>query len=185
MPRTACQITTFAPNHSVLQGASGCSDVRWSVRRCASSHYLRGWPPVTPRGIPCGPIAASAAALLTPPFLRGAGAGVDEHVWHLRTDADGGRELAGCHRPDEGEHPAACWIWSRKRSGTVYKLAGRARRRLSLPRVDAGFKGYKNAIDDQLQDATSVLVTSSKSSSPVTLSIVRRRTPRPVTAGAG
>ena len=80
-----------------------------------------------------------------------------------KTDAAGARELTGIVDLTRGKDhptarlsgPGAGQVWHR-----VQELAGRARKR--LPRGGANrdarspFQGYKNAIDDQLQDATSV-----------------------------
>ena len=66
-----------------------------------------------------------------------------------------GLQIASVARKSRLSGPGAGQVWHR-----VQELAGRARKR--LPRGSANrrldpFQGYKNAIDDQLQDATSVL----------------------------
>ena len=90
--------------------------------------------------------------------------GVDEHVWHHQDRRRRGpRELTGIVDLTRGEdHPTAGLLdLVPGRSGTVYKnwLAERGedfRAGVRIATLDP-FQGYKNAIDDQLQDATSVL----------------------------
>ena len=90
--------------------------------------------------------------------------GVDEHVWHHQDRRRRGpRELTGIVDLTRGEdHPTARLLdLVPGRSGTVYKnwLAERGedfRAGVRIATLDP-FQGYKNAIDDQLQDATSVL----------------------------
>ena len=90
--------------------------------------------------------------------------GVDEHVWHHQDRRRRGpRELTGIVDLTRGEdHPTARLLdLVPGRSGTVYKnwLAERGedfRSGIQIATLDP-FQGYKNAIDDQLQDATSVL----------------------------
>ena len=121
--------------------------------------------------------------------------GVDEHVWHHQDRRRRGpRELTGIVDLTRGEdHPTARLLdLVPGRSGTVYKnwLAERGedfRSGIQIATLDP-FQGYKNAIDDQLQDATSVArCLSHRPSSPVTLSmrcVVASSKTRPVTAGA-
>ena len=90
--------------------------------------------------------------------------GVDEHVWHHQDRRRRGpRELTGIVDLTRGEdHPTARLLdLVPGRSGTVYKnwLEERGeefRSGIQIATLDP-FQGYKNAIDDQLQDATSVL----------------------------
>ncbi|VTX49618.1 Transposase [uncultured Actinomyces sp.] len=90
--------------------------------------------------------------------------GVDEHVWHHQDRRRRGpRELTGIVDLTRGkEHPTARLLdLVPGRSGTVYKnwLAERGkdfRVGVRIATLDP-FQGYKNAIDDQLQDAPSVL----------------------------
>ena len=90
--------------------------------------------------------------------------GVDEHVWHHQDRRRRGpRELTGIVDLTRGEdHPTARLLdLVPGRSGTVYKnwLEERGedfRAGVRIATLDP-FQGYKNAIDDQLQDATSVL----------------------------
>ena len=90
--------------------------------------------------------------------------GVDEHVWHHQDRRRRGpRELTGIVDLTRGkEHPTARLLdLVPGRSGTVYKnwLAERGedfRSGVRIATLDP-FQGHKNAIDDQLQDATSVL----------------------------
>ena len=90
--------------------------------------------------------------------------GIDEHVWHHQDRRRRGpREFTGIVDLTRGEdHPTARLLdLVPGRSGTVYKnwLAERGedfRAGVQIATLDP-FQGYKNAIDDQLQDATSVL----------------------------
>ena len=89
--------------------------------------------------------------------------GVDEHVWH-HTDPRrrGPKELTGLVDLSRHQHPTARLLdLVPGRSGTVYKdwLAARGpsfRQGVRVATLDP-FQGYKNAIDDQLDDATCVL----------------------------
>ena len=90
--------------------------------------------------------------------------GVDKHVWHHQDRRRRGpRELTDIVDLTRGkDHPTARLSGSgpRKVWHRVQELAGRARKRLpcgSANRRLDPFQGYKNVIDDQLQDATSVL----------------------------
>ena len=90
--------------------------------------------------------------------------GVDEHVWHHQDRRRRGpRELTGIVDLTRGkEHPTARLLdLVPGRSGTVHEnwLAERGeqfRSGIQIATLDP-FQGYKNAIDEQLQDATSVL----------------------------
>ncbi|HRA07891.1 ISL3 family transposase [Phycicoccus elongatus] len=100
--------------------------------------------------------------------------GVDEHIWHhvsTKPISDGGRgpkELTGIvdlslHPDAKGELVVRARLLDLVpgRSGDTYKtwLKGRGeafRKRVEVATLDP-FHGYKNAIDDQLQDARSVL----------------------------
>ncbi|PFG43375.1 transposase [Isoptericola jiangsuensis] len=91
--------------------------------------------------------------------------GVDEHVWHHVSPKDRGpKELTGMvdlTRDDQGRTRARLLDLVPGRSGTVYRawLDARGedfRDRVQIATLDP-FHGYKNAIDDQLQDATAVL----------------------------
>ncbi|MFB9774850.1 ISL3 family transposase [Brevibacterium otitidis] len=89
--------------------------------------------------------------------------GVDEHVWH-HTDPRwrGPKELTGMVDLSRHQHPTARLLdLVPGRSATVYKdwLATRGpsfRQGVQVATLDP-FQGYKNAIDDQLDDATCVL----------------------------
>ena len=90
--------------------------------------------------------------------------GVDEHVWHHQDRRHRGpRELTGIvdHSRGGSSHGPLEWIWSREglapRMRTGWPSAEKTsvqgcKSRLWIPSRDS-----KNAIDDQLQDATSVL----------------------------
>ena len=96
--------------------------------------------------------------------------GVDEHVWHhvsTRSVEAGGRgpkELTGVvdlTRDDQGRVHARLLDLVPGRSGETYKTwlrerGPRFRSGVEIATLDP-FHGYKNAIDDQLQDARSVL----------------------------
>jgi len=90
--------------------------------------------------------------------------GVDEHVWHHQDRRHRGpRELTGIvDLTRGGDHPTARLVdLVPGRSGTMHEnwLAERGedfRAGVRIATLDP-FQGYKNAIDDQLQDATSVL----------------------------
>ena len=89
--------------------------------------------------------------------------GVDEHIWH-HTDPRrrGPKELTGMVDLTRKSHPTARLLdLVPGRSGTVYKdwLTAREpvfRDGIQVATLDP-FQGYKNAIDDQLEDATCVL----------------------------
>ena len=90
--------------------------------------------------------------------------GVDEHVWHHQDRRHRGPRAHRHRGPDTREgasHGPLAGPGSRKVWHRVQELARRARRTVSLryPDRDAGSpsRDSKNAIDDQLQDATSVL----------------------------
>ncbi len=91
--------------------------------------------------------------------------GVDEHIWHHVSPAKRGpKELTGMvdlTRDKAGRTHARLLDLVPGRSGTVYKdwLTERGepfRRRVQVATLDP-FRGYKNAIDDQLADAVAVL----------------------------
>lgn len=96
--------------------------------------------------------------------------GVDEHIWHHTSTKDpeyGGRgpkELTGMvdlTRAEDGKVNARLLDLVPGRSGTVYKnwLDQRGREftaGIKVATLDP-FQGYKNAIDDELDDATAVL----------------------------
>ena len=91
--------------------------------------------------------------------------GVDEHVWHhVSPKQCGPKELTGMvdlTRDDEGRTRARLLDLVPGRSGTVYaswldERSAEFRGRVQIAFLDP-FHGYKNAIDDRLQDATAVL----------------------------
>ena len=102
---------------------------------------------------------------MTPPGFAGVRVlGVDEHVWHYQDRRRRGpRELTGIVDLTRGkDHPTARLsgsgpgqVWHR-----TQELAGRARRRLPCGGANRDARSpsrdSKNAIDGQLQDATSV-----------------------------
>ena len=96
--------------------------------------------------------------------------GVDEHVWHhvsTKPFEDGGRgpkELTGMvdlSRDEHGNTRARLLDLVPGRSGETYRTWLRARGAAFRARVEVAtldpFHGYKNAIDDQLEDARAVL----------------------------
>ncbi|MGP5626997.1 ISL3 family transposase, partial [Brachybacterium alimentarium] len=89
--------------------------------------------------------------------------GVDEHIWHHRDPRRRGpKELTGMVDLTRGPHPTARLLdLVPGRSGSAYRdwldERGEAfRKRVEIATLDP-FQGYKNAIDDQLEDATCVL----------------------------
>lgn len=104
--------------------------------------------------------------------------GVDEHVWHhvsTKPVADGGRgpkELTGMvdlTRTPQGKVKARLLGLVPGRSGSAYKQWLQARNAAFRDGIEIAtldpFHGYKNAIDDQLEDAVDVGITTSTSSS--------------------
>ena len=124
------------------------------------------------RGIPCGPTSSRVCEphLMTLPVFAGVRMlGVDEHVWHHQDRRRRGpRELTGIvdHSRGGSSHGPLEWTWCREdlvpcmRTGwpsaansfAPVSFAPVSRSRRWIPSRDR-----KNAIDDQLQDATSVL----------------------------
>ena len=167
-----CQITTFAEqNHSVCapRARLGVRAIRWAIRQlrfegATISGLARQlgttWNTVWSHIKPCLQAASDDPARFSGVRVLG----VDEHVWHHQDRRRRGpRELTGIVDLTRGEdHPTARLLdLVPGRSGTVYKnwLAERGedfRAGVRIATLDP-FQGYKNAIDDQLQDATSVL----------------------------
>ena len=167
-----CQIATFIEqNHSVCAPRARLSvrAIRWAIRQLRfAGATISGlarqlgttWNTVWSHIKPCLQAACDDPA-------RFAGVqvlGVDEHVWHHQDRRRRGpREFTGIVDLTRGEdHPTARLLdLVPGRSGTVYKnwLEERGeqfRSGIQIATLDP-FQGYKNAIDDQLQDATSVL----------------------------
>ena len=105
--------------------------------------------------------------------------GVDEHVWHhvsTKPVQDGGRgpkELTGMvdlTRDEHGKVHARLLDLVPGRSGETYRAWLTERGEAFHAGVEIAtldpFHGYKNAIDDQLEDARSVLDASTSSNSP-------------------
>ncbi|MFR1472343.1 MAG: ISL3 family transposase [Actinomyces urogenitalis] len=89
--------------------------------------------------------------------------GVDEHVWHHRDPRRRGpKELTGMVDLARGSHPTARLLdLVPGRSGKAYRdwldeRGDEFRKRVEIATLDP-FQGYKNAIDDQHEDATCVL----------------------------
>jgi len=91
--------------------------------------------------------------------------GVDEHLWHhVDTRRRGPKELTGMvdlTRDKDGHVHARLLDLVPGRSGTVYKTwldqrGKEFKNRVQVATLDP-FRGYKNAIDDKLADATAVL----------------------------
>ena len=169
---TTCQIATFIEqNHSVCapRARLGVRAIRWAIRQLRfegatiaglARQLATTWNTVWSHIKPCLQAVSDDPA-------RFAGVqvlGVDEHVWHHQDRRRRGpRELTGIADLTRGkDHPTARLLdLVPGRSGTVYKnwLAERGkdfRAGVRIATLDP-FQGYKNAIDDQLQDATSVL----------------------------
>jgi len=91
--------------------------------------------------------------------------GVDEHIWHhVDITERGPKELTGMvdlTRDQHGRVRARLLDLVPGRSGAAYRDWLKARGRAFRDRVEVAtldpFHGYKNAIDDQLEDATAVL----------------------------
>jgi transposase len=91
--------------------------------------------------------------------------GVDEHIWHhVSVTERGPKELTGMvdlTRDQSGRVRARLLDLVPGRSGAVYRDWLQARGEAFRQRVEVAtldpFHGYKNAIDDQLEDATAVL----------------------------
>ena len=107
----------------------------------------------------------TAAATEESRFVGVVTLGVDEHIWHHVSVKDRGpKELTGMvnlSRDKDGRTRARLLDLVPGRSGTVYKdwLKARGdtfRAHVQVATLDP-FRGYKNAIDDQLADATAVL----------------------------
>ena len=167
-----CQIVTFTEqNRSVCAPREllGVRAIRWAIRQLRfEGATIAG--PARQLGTTWNTVWSHIK-----PFLQAAAddparfagvrvLGVDEHVWHHQDRRRRGpRELTGIVDLTRGEdHPTARLLdLVPGRSGTVYKnwLAERGeqfRSGIQIAALDP-FQGYKNAIDDQLQDATSVL----------------------------
>ena len=169
---TTCQTVTFLEHDERVcapRARLGVRAIRWAIRqlRFEGASILglarqlgTTWNTVWSHVKPCLQAASDDPA-------RFAGVqvlGVDEHVWHHQDRRRRGpREFTGIVDLTRGEdHPTARLLdLVPGRSGTVYKnwLAERGeqfRSGIQIATLDP-FQGYKNAIDDQLQDATSVL----------------------------
>ena len=119
-----------------------------------------------PRGTPCGPISSRACKphLMTPPASQGFGYWESMSTYGTtRTDAAGAHVNSPASWTTRGkDHPTARLLdLVPGRSGTAHEnwLEERGeqfRSGIQIATLDP-FQGYKNAIDDQLQDATSVL----------------------------
>ena len=168
----ACQTVTFLEHDERMcapRARLGTRAIRWAIRQLRfegatiaglARQLATTWNTVWSHIKPCLQAASDDPA-------RFAGVrvlGVDEHVWHHQDRRRRGpRELTGIVDLTRGEdHPTARLLdLVPGRSGTVYKnwLEERGedfRSGIQIATLDP-FQGYKNAIDDQLQDATSVL----------------------------
>ena len=147
----------------------GVRAIRWAIRQLRfegatisglARQLATTWNTVWSHIKPCLQAASDDPAR----FTRVQVLGVDEHVWHHQDRRRRGpRELTGIVDLTRGkDHPTARLLdLVPGRSGTVYKncLEERGedfRAGVRIATLDP-FQGYKNAIDDQLQDATSVL----------------------------
>ena len=169
---TACRIVTFIEqNHSVCapRARLGMRAICWAIRQLRfegatiaglARQLATTWNTVWSHIKPCLQSASDDPTRFTGVQVLG----VDEHVWHHQDRSRRGpRELTGIVDLTRGkDHPTARLLdLIPGRSGTVYKnwLAERGeqfRSGIQIATLDP-FQGYKNAIDDQLQDATSVL----------------------------
>ena len=169
---TTCPTVTFLEHDERVcapRARLGARAIRWAIRqlrfegatiaglaRQLATTWNTVWSHINPR---------LQAASEDPARFAGVRVlGVDEHVWHHQDRRRRGpRELTGIVDLTRGEdHPTARLLdLVPGRSGTVYKnwLEERGeqfRSGIQIATLDP-FQGYKNAIDDQLQDATSVL----------------------------
>ena len=169
---TTCETVTFLEHSEKVcapRARLGVRAIRWAIQQLRfegatitglARQLATTWNTVWSHIKPCLQAASDDPA-------RFAGVqvlGVDEHVWHHQDRRRRGpRELTGIVDLTRGEdHPTARLLdLVPGRSGTVYKnwLEERGedfRAGVRIATLDP-FQGYKNAIDDQLQDATSVL----------------------------
>ena len=168
----ACQTVTFLEHDERVcapRARLGVRAIRWAIRQLRfegatiaglARQLATTWNTVWSHIKPCLQAASDDPA-------RFAGVqvlGVDEHVWHHQDRRRRGpRELTGIVDLTRGEdHPTARLLdLVPGRSGTAHEnwLEERGeqfRSGIQIATLDP-FQGYKNAIDDQLQDATSVL----------------------------
>ena len=168
---TACTVVSFSeqnPHVAAPRGLLTTRAVSWAIRQLRSENAsIQGlarqlgttwntlWSQIRPR---LEDAAADPARFDGVDIL-----GVDEHIWH-HTDPRrrGPKELTGMVDLSRWGHPTARLLdLVPGRSGTVYKDWLRARGPVFRTGVQVAtpdpFQGYKNAIDDQLEDATCVL----------------------------
>ena len=180
---TTCQTVTFLEHDEQMcapRARLGARAIHWAIRQLRfEGATIAGlarqlgttWNTVWSHIKPCLQAASDDPA-------RFAGVqvlGVDEHVWHHQDRRRRGpRELTGIVDLTRGEdHPTARLLdLVPGRSGTVYKnwLEERGedfRSGIQIATLDP-FQGYKNAIDDQLQDASAPEVPFTSSSSLAT-----------------
>ena len=177
-PDAVCPVGSFTEQDEAVAAprarltARAC---RWAIeqirREQASVNGVR-----RQLGTSCSTVWASIEPILTAAaadesrFEGIAILGVDEHVWHhvstrpVEAGGRGPKELTGVvdlTRDDRGRVHARLLDLVPGRSGETYKAwlrerGPRFRSGVEIATLDP-FHGYKNAIDDQLQDARSVL----------------------------
>ena len=167
-----CQIATFTEqNHSVCapRARLGMRAIRWAIRQLRvegatiaglARQLATTWNTVWSHIKPCLQAASDDATRFTGVQVLG----VDKHVWHHQDRRRRGpRELTGIVDLTRGkDHPTACLLdLIPGRSSTVHEnwLAKRGkqfRSGIQIATLDPLPRGSKNAIDNQLQDATSV-----------------------------
>ena len=167
-----CQTVTFLEHDERVcapRARLGIRAIRWAIRQLRfegatiaglARQLATTWNTVWSHIKPCLQAASDDPTRFTGVQVLG----VDEHVWHHQDRRRRGpRELTGIVDLTRGkDHPTARLLdLIPGRSGTVYKnwLAERGeqfRSGIQIATLDP-FQGYKNTIDDQLQDATSVL----------------------------
>ena len=167
----ACQIATFTEqNHSVCapRARLGVRAIRWAIRQlrfegATISGLARQlgttWNTVWSHIKPCLQAASDDPA-------RFAGVrvlGVDEHVWHHQDRRRRGpREFTGIvdHSRGGSSHGPLEWTWSQEglapRMRTGWPSAEKTSVQGCKSRHWIPSRDSKNAVDDQLQDATSV-----------------------------
>ena len=166
-----CAVTTFAeqnPEVCAPRGLLSTRAIRWAIgqlrregatiqglARQLGTTWNRLWSQVRP---------VLTRAAKDPVRFEGVQVlGVDEHIWHHRDPRRRGpKELTGMVDLTRGTHPIARLLdLVPGRSGKAYRdwldeRGDEFRKRVEIATLDP-FQGYKNAIDDQLEDATCVL----------------------------
>ena len=172
-PEPSCPIGTFTEQDETIAKPRAMLTVRacrWAVQQIRREHgsvsgiarqlgtsWRTVWESIKP--------LLAAAAADESRFAGVTTLGVDEHIWHhVNPVTRGPKELTGMvdlSRDKDGHTRARLLDLVPGRSGTVYANWLKARGDTFRTQVQVAtldpFHGYKNAIDDQLADATAVL----------------------------